>query len=58
MCYRYTGIIASVVDAGIIKNQRVYEAMMTIDRGLYAPRYPYEDSPQTIGTNSLALPMT
>lgn len=34
---------------GIIKNERVFQAMMSIDRGLFCKHNPYMDSPQSIG---------
>ena len=34
---------------GIIKDQRVADAMKAIDRGIYCRSNPYMDSPQGIG---------
>ncbi|KAF6808934.1 hypothetical protein CSOJ01_07204 [Colletotrichum sojae] len=34
---------------GLIKDQRVKEAFLKVDRAHYAPVAPYEDSPQSIG---------
>ncbi|XP_070576568.1 protein-L-isoaspartate(D-aspartate) O-methyltransferase-like isoform X2 [Ptychodera flava] len=34
---------------GIIKSSRVYDAMMSVDRGSYSKHNPYMDSPQSIG---------
>ncbi|KAF2429595.1 protein-L-isoaspartate O-methyltransferase [Tothia fuscella] len=34
---------------GVIKNDRVRQAMLGVDRDHYAPRRPYEDCPQPIG---------
>lgn len=34
---------------GIVKNSRVAEAMLTVDRGHYSKNNPYMDSPQGIG---------
>ncbi|KAJ4388212.1 hypothetical protein N0V93_008819 [Gnomoniopsis smithogilvyi] len=34
---------------GLIKNERVRDAFLKVDRGHYAPRNPYNDSPQSIG---------
>ncbi|KAI8098435.1 protein-L-isoaspartate O-methyltransferase [Gilbertella persicaria] len=42
-------LVENLLGAGIIKNQRVVSAMKKVDRKDFCPRYPYEDSPQTIG---------
>ncbi|KAF3800159.1 Protein-L-isoaspartate O-methyltransferase [Colletotrichum gloeosporioides] len=34
---------------GLIKDQRVKDAFLKVDRAYYAPSAPYEDSPQSIG---------
>ncbi|TDZ14542.1 Protein-L-isoaspartate(D-aspartate) O-methyltransferase [Colletotrichum orbiculare MAFF 240422] len=34
---------------GLIKDQRVKDAFLTVDRAHYAPKAPYKDSPQSIG---------
>ena len=38
--------------AGILKTARVYEAMVGVDRGDFAPEDPYGDHPVPIGTAS------
>ncbi|XP_013869590.1 l-isoaspartyl protein carboxyl methyltransferase, like isoform X2 [Austrofundulus limnaeus] len=42
-------LINRLRDQGVIRNDRVFEAMLATDRGLYSRDYPYADSPQTIG---------
>lgn len=42
-------LVSRLRDHGVIKNDRVFEAMLTTDRGLYSRDYPYADSPQSIG---------
>lgn len=38
-------------DHGVIRNDRVFNAMMATDRGLYSTHHPYADSPQSIGAH-------
>lgn len=38
-------------DHGVIRNDRVFDAMLATDRGLYSTDHPYADSPQSIGTH-------
>ncbi|XP_056152036.1 l-isoaspartyl protein carboxyl methyltransferase, like [Lampris incognitus] len=42
-------LISRLRDHGVIRNDRVYEAMLATDRGLYSKDHPYADSPQSIG---------
>uniref|UniRef100_A0A4W5RL39 L-isoaspartyl protein carboxyl methyltransferase, like n=1 Tax=Hucho hucho TaxID=62062 RepID=A0A4W5RL39_9TELE len=35
---------------GVIRSDRVFDAMLATDRGIYSRDYPYADSPQSIGT--------
>ncbi|KAJ5692075.1 hypothetical protein N7462_001498 [Penicillium macrosclerotiorum] len=42
-------LIENLFKAGLIKNERVKEAMLGVDRAHYAPSRPYSDSPQPIG---------
>ncbi|KAL6233483.1 hypothetical protein BDW75DRAFT_231913 [Aspergillus navahoensis] len=42
-------LIENLCREGLIKNERVKQAMMAVDRGHYAPVRPYSDSPQPIG---------
>ncbi|ORX59603.1 pcmt1 protein [Hesseltinella vesiculosa] len=42
-------LVNNLAKSGIIKSQRVKEAMLAIDRGDYTMHFPYEDGPQTIG---------
>ncbi|EPS26557.1 hypothetical protein PDE_01494 [Penicillium oxalicum 114-2] len=44
-----TELIENLFKAELIKNQRVKEAMLGVDRAHYAPSRPYSDSPQSIG---------
>lgn len=37
------------LDHGVIRSDRVFDAMLATDRGLYSSDYPYADSPQSIG---------
>lgn len=39
------------VDHGVIRNDRVFDAMLATDRALYSTDHPYADSPQSIGTH-------
>ncbi|KAL4945351.1 hypothetical protein BDV06DRAFT_40612 [Aspergillus oleicola] len=45
-------LIENLSREGLIKNERVKQAMMAVDRGHYAPSRPYSDSPQPIGHNA------
>lgn len=38
-------------DHGVIRNDRVFDAMLATDRGLYSTDHPYADSPQSIGAH-------
>lgn len=42
-------LVTRLRDHGVIKHDRVFEAMLATDRGLYSRDYPYADSPQSIG---------
>ncbi|KAI1895663.1 hypothetical protein AGOR_G00108540 [Albula goreensis] len=42
-------LISRLRDHGVIKSDRVFDAMLATDRGLYSRDYPYADSPQSIG---------
>ncbi|RDW87208.1 protein-L-isoaspartate O-methyltransferase [Aspergillus mulundensis] len=42
-------LIENLFKEGLIKDERVKQAMMAVDRGHYAPSRPYSDSPQPIG---------
>ncbi|PKY07684.1 protein-L-isoaspartate O-methyltransferase [Aspergillus campestris IBT 28561] len=44
-----TEMIENLYRTGLIKNERVKDAMLKVDRGHYAPSRPYSDSPQSIG---------
>lgn len=44
-------LIVSPPDHGVIRSDRVFDAMLATDRGLYSTDYPYADSPQSIGTH-------
>ena len=37
------------IAAGVVKSKRVEEVMLETDRVFYCPKYPYFDSPQSIG---------
>lgn len=41
-----------MTEHGVIRSDRVFEAMLATDRGIYSKDYPYEDSPQSIGVFS------
>lgn len=45
----HSELVSRLRDHGVIKHDRVFEAMLTTDRGLYSRDYPYADSPQSIG---------
>nr|XP_057946221.1 l-isoaspartyl protein carboxyl methyltransferase, like [Doryrhamphus excisus]XP_057946222.1 l-isoaspartyl protein carboxyl methyltransferase, like [Doryrhamphus excisus]XP_057946223.1 l-isoaspartyl protein carboxyl methyltransferase, like [Doryrhamphus excisus] len=42
-------LITRLRDHGVIHSDRVFDAMLTTDRGIYSRDYPYADSPQSIG---------
>ncbi|RCH93042.1 hypothetical protein CU097_010613 [Rhizopus azygosporus] len=42
-------LVKNLFDSHIITKERVFAAMKAIDRKDYSPKYPYEDSPQSIG---------
>uniref|UniRef100_A0A3Q3WL74 Protein-L-isoaspartate O-methyltransferase n=1 Tax=Mola mola TaxID=94237 RepID=A0A3Q3WL74_MOLML len=42
-------LISRLRDNGVIRSDRVFDAMLATDRGLYSADYPYTDSPQSIG---------
>ncbi|KAF6241118.1 hypothetical protein HO173_000912 [Letharia columbiana] len=42
-------LIKNLTSNGLIKSERVRNAMLAVDRAHYAPATPYHDSPQTIG---------
>lgn len=42
-------LIFALMSEGIIKNKEVGRVMELVDRRFYAPKNPYEDSPQGIG---------
>ncbi|KAG9336321.1 hypothetical protein JZ751_002668 [Albula glossodonta] len=42
-------LISRLRDHGVVKSDRVFDAMLATDRGLYSRDYPYADSPQSIG---------
>jgi len=44
-----TELIENLCNAGLIKNERVKDAMIGVDRAHYSPFHPYSDSPQPIG---------
>ncbi|KAK9848506.1 Protein-L-isoaspartate(D-aspartate) O-methyltransferase [Penicillium brevicompactum] len=44
-----TELIENLFKAGLVKDGRVKEAMLGVDRAHYAPSRPYSDSPQPIG---------
>ncbi|KAF6721844.1 Protein-L-isoaspartate(D-aspartate) O-methyltransferase [Oryzias melastigma] len=45
----HADLISRLRDHGVIRSDRVFDAMLATDRGLYSRDYPYTDSPQTIG---------
>ncbi|CAK7207580.1 hypothetical protein SEUCBS139899_010390 [Sporothrix eucalyptigena] len=54
MAWRSSGVtLAELVDNlachGMIPNERVKQAFLSVDRAHYAPRNPYQDAPQSIG---------
>ncbi|XP_030630806.1 l-isoaspartyl protein carboxyl methyltransferase, like [Chanos chanos] len=42
-------LISRLRDHGVIRSDRVFNAMLATDRGIYSKDYPYADSPQSIG---------
>ncbi|KAB8254005.1 protein-L-isoaspartate O-methyltransferase [Aspergillus pseudonomiae] len=42
-------LVDNLFKAGLVKNERVKNAMLGVDRAHYAPSRPYSDSPQPIG---------
>jgi protein-L-isoaspartate(D-aspartate) O-methyltransferase len=42
-------IVQQLFESGVMKSLRVVEAMKAVDRANYAPHFPYEDRPQSIG---------
>uniref|UniRef100_A0A8B9KP00 Protein-L-isoaspartate O-methyltransferase n=1 Tax=Astyanax mexicanus TaxID=7994 RepID=A0A8B9KP00_ASTMX len=42
-------LINRLREHGVIRSDRVFEAMLATDRGIYSKDYPYTDSPQYIG---------
>ncbi|KAM3870998.1 l-isoaspartyl protein carboxyl methyltransferase, like [Diretmus argenteus] len=42
-------LISRLRDHGVIRSNRVFDAMLATDRGLYSEDNPYADSPQSIG---------
>ncbi|KAJ8353591.1 hypothetical protein SKAU_G00211580 [Synaphobranchus kaupii] len=45
----HSELISRLRDHGVIKSDRVFDAMLATDRGMYSQDYPYVDSPQSIG---------
>ena len=46
-----TSLVENLEKNSIIKSDRVKTAMLSVDRGNYVDRHPYEDAPQRIGFN-------
>ena len=42
-------LILHLKNSGVIKSSIVEQAMLSVDRGFFAPSNPYEDSPQSLG---------
>ncbi|KAL0969634.1 hypothetical protein UPYG_G00230100 [Umbra pygmaea] len=42
-------LINRLKEHGVIRSDRVFDAMLATDRGIYTRDYPYADSPQSIG---------
>jgi protein-L-isoaspartate(D-aspartate) O-methyltransferase len=42
-------LVQNLFQASIITKERVVQAMKSMDRNDFCPRYPYDDSPQSIG---------
>ncbi|GAM82415.1 hypothetical protein ANO11243_003940 [Dothideomycetidae sp. 11243] len=54
MAWRCTGtsntdLIEKLAASGLIRSERVKQAMLKVDRAHYAPSSPYRDAPQSIG---------
>lgn len=47
----YVILCSFSLDHGVIRNDRVFDAMLATDRALYSTDHPYADSPQSIGTH-------
>ncbi|XP_076834088.1 l-isoaspartyl protein carboxyl methyltransferase, like isoform X2 [Brachyhypopomus gauderio] len=45
----HSELISRLQEHGVIRNDRVFQAMLATDRGIYSKDYPYQDSPQYIG---------
>ena len=57
MAWRSSGrnhleLIKNMFTNGIIKSTSVRDAMLAVDRGHFAPRNPYTDSPMPIGSGA------
>lgn len=42
-------LVATLVKEGILKSKDAIKAMLAVDRKYYAPKYAYQDSPQSLG---------
>ncbi|KAI3653741.1 hypothetical protein MP228_001688 [Amoeboaphelidium protococcarum] len=42
-------LVENLVKVGVVRDERVVQAMKQTDRAFYAPHLPYQDSPQYIG---------
>ncbi|XP_065144432.2 l-isoaspartyl protein carboxyl methyltransferase, like [Paramisgurnus dabryanus] len=42
-------LVTRLRDHGVIRSDRVFNAMLATDRGIYSRNHPYTDSPQSIG---------
>ncbi|KAK2747904.1 hypothetical protein FQN57_001495 [Myotisia sp. PD_48] len=42
-------LIENLFSAGLVRSQRIKQAMLGVDRAKYCPTNPFEDSPQSIG---------
>ncbi|XP_029569979.1 l-isoaspartyl protein carboxyl methyltransferase, like isoform X1 [Salmo trutta] len=45
----HSELIDRLREHGVIRSDRVFDAMLATDRGIYSRDYPYADSPQSIG---------
>lgn len=45
----HSELISRLRDHTVIRSDRVFDAMLATDRGIYSSDYPYADSPQSIG---------
>ncbi|KAG8449653.1 hypothetical protein GDO86_016334 [Hymenochirus boettgeri] len=45
----HTDLIKNLHKNGVIQSQRVFDVLLTTDRGYYIQNFPYMDSPQSIG---------